>query len=67
VEEEPIGSLLHRDAEELVEGAEVLHGKLLLESRSCTLKKLRTQGGEDDVVDIEKQIRDVSGVTINTK
>jgi hypothetical protein len=41
VEEEVVDSLLHRDAEEVVEGVEVLHGKLLLESRSGTLEQLR--------------------------
>jgi hypothetical protein len=40
VEEEVVGSLLHRDAEEVVDGTEVLHGKLLLESRSGMLKQL---------------------------
>jgi hypothetical protein len=38
VEEEAVNSLLHRDAEDVAEGAKVLHGELLLESHSGTLE-----------------------------
>jgi hypothetical protein len=41
VEEEVVNSLLHRDAEEVVEWVEVLPGELLPESCSGTLKQLR--------------------------
>jgi hypothetical protein len=65
VEEEVVNSLLYRDAEEMMEGAEVLHGKLLVESRSGMLEKPQTRGGEDDVVDVEEQVGDVSAVTVD--
>jgi hypothetical protein len=53
VEEKVVGPLLYWDAEEVVERAEVLHCKLLLESCSGTLEKLWARGGEHDVVDVE--------------
>jgi hypothetical protein len=43
VEEEVIVSLLHRDAEEVVERGEVLHDELLLGSHSGTLEELRLE------------------------
>jgi hypothetical protein len=49
----------------VVEGDEVLNGELLLESRSGALKKLRARGGEDSVIDVEKQIRDVGATVID--
>jgi hypothetical protein len=54
VEEEVVDLLLHRDAKEVVEGAEVPHGKLLLESHSDALKQLWAQSDEDNIVDIEE-------------
>jgi hypothetical protein len=65
VEEVVVDSLLHRDAEEVVEGVKVLHGKLLLESRSGTLEQLRARGGVDGVIDVEEQVRDVGVETLD--
>jgi hypothetical protein len=65
VKEEAVASLLHWDVEKVVEGDEVLNGELLLESRSGALKKLRARGGEDGVIDVEKQIRDVGATVID--
>jgi hypothetical protein len=65
VEEEPVDLLLHRDAEEVAEGAEVLHGELLLESCSGTLKQLQARSCEDDVIDVEEQVYNVSTATID--
>jgi hypothetical protein len=48
-----------------VEGAEVLHNELLLESCSGTLKKLRARGGEDDVVDLEQQVSSVGAAMVD--
>jgi hypothetical protein len=42
-----------------VERAEVLHRELLLESCCGVMDKLRAQGGEDDVVDVEQQVSSV--------
>jgi hypothetical protein len=53
VEEEAIRPLFYWDAEEVLEGAEVLHHELLLESCSGTLEKLWARGGEDDVINVE--------------
>jgi hypothetical protein len=65
VEEEVIDSLLHWDAKEVVEGVEVLHGELLLESHSGMLEQLWAWGGEDDVINVEEQVRDVGATTID--
>jgi hypothetical protein len=54
VEEEAVRPLLYWDAKKVVERAEVLHHKLLLESCSGMLEKLRAWGGEGDVIDIEQ-------------
>jgi hypothetical protein len=52
-------------AEEVVERAEVVHHKLLLESCSGTLEKLRARGGEYDVVDVEQQLSSVGATTVD--
>jgi hypothetical protein len=65
VEEEAVGPLLYWDAEEVVERAEVLHRKLLLESCSGTLEKIWAQGGENDVVDVEQQVRSVDAAAVD--
>jgi hypothetical protein len=59
VHEKAIGALLHRDVKEVVQEAKVRHGKLLLKSHSGMLKKLRVQGSEEDVIDIEEQVCDI--------
>jgi hypothetical protein len=64
VEEDVIRPLLYWDAEEVVDRAKVLHRELLLESCSSTLKKLRAQGGEDDV-NVEQQVSSVSAEAVN--
>jgi hypothetical protein len=43
VEEEVVGPLLYWDGEEVVVGAKVLHRKLVLESCSGILEKLRLE------------------------
>jgi hypothetical protein len=65
VEEETVRPLLYCDAEEVVERAEVLHRELQLESCSSMLEKLRVQGGEDDVVDVEQQVSSVSAAAVD--
>jgi hypothetical protein len=65
VEEEVVRPQLYWDTEEVVEGIEVLHRELLLESWSDTLEKLRAWGGEDDVVDVEQQVSSVDVVAVD--
>jgi hypothetical protein len=48
-----------------VERTDVLHHKLLLESCSGMLEKLQSQGGEDDVVDIEQQVSSVDATVVD--
>jgi hypothetical protein len=49
----------------VVERAEVLHHKLLLEIYSGTLEKLWARGGKDDVIDVEQQVNSVGGVVVD--
>jgi hypothetical protein len=49
----------------VVERAEVLHRKLLLERCSGTLEKIWAQGGENDVVDVEQQVRSVDAAAVD--
>jgi hypothetical protein len=65
VEEEAVRPRLYWDTEEVVEEAEVLHHELLLESWSGTLEKLRARSGEDDVIDIEHQVRSVNAMMVD--
>jgi hypothetical protein len=65
VEEKVVDSLLHHDVEEVAEGTEVLHGELLLESCSDTLEQLRARGSEDDVIDVEEQVRNIGAAAID--
>jgi hypothetical protein len=65
VKEEAVRLLLHRGIEEVVEVVEVLHGEMLLESCSGMLEKLRTRGGEDDVVNVEQQVSNVGVAAVD--
>jgi hypothetical protein len=49
----------------VVARAEVLHHELLVKSCSGTLEKLRAQGGEDDVVDVEQQVSSDGAVMVD--
>ena len=55
-EEHPLGVTSNGKAEEVMELAQVSHGKLSAESGDDTLKKGRCRGREDDVVDVEEQV-----------
>jgi hypothetical protein len=48
-----------------VERVKVLHRELLLESCSGILEKLWARGGEDDVVDVEQEVSNVSASTVD--
>jgi hypothetical protein len=48
-----------------VQGPEVLHDELSLEGRSGTLEKLRAQGGENDVINVEHQVSSVAAATVD--
>jgi hypothetical protein len=51
-QEHAIGGVLDGDAEEVVQGTEVSHGKLRAQMTNDVLKKSRRGGGQDDVVDV---------------
>src|SRR6185295_5815316 len=56
VKEKTRRARLNSDAQEVVELTKILHSELLLQREDCTLKQLRTGGGEHNVIDIEQQI-----------
>jgi hypothetical protein len=43
-------------AKKVMQGAEVLHGKFILQCINHTMKKMISRGGEDDVIHVQKQI-----------
>jgi hypothetical protein len=49
----------------VVEGAEVLHRELLLESYSGMLGKLWARGDEDDVINTDQQVSSVSVAVVD--
>jgi len=53
---------LNCHTEEMMKGAKVLHGKLVLECCNQAMQELLGGGSEDDLVDIEKQV-DCLGAT----
>ena len=53
LQEEPLGSVLHGDPQEVVKLAQILNDELSLESGDGVLKELGGGGGEDDVVDVQ--------------
>jgi hypothetical protein len=63
VEEQALGMALDGDPQEVVERPEVLHRKLPLEAGDDATQKLGGGGGEDDVVDVEEEVRCIQTVT----
>jgi hypothetical protein len=63
VEEQTLGTSLDGDPQEVVERPEVLHRKLPLETGDDATQKLEGGGGEDDVVDVEEEVRGIRTVT----
>jgi hypothetical protein len=63
VEEQAHGRALDGDSQEVVERPQVLHRKLLLEAGDDATHKLRGGGGEDDVVDVEEEVRCIGAAT----
>ena len=54
--EQPAAVPSHRDAEEVVQVAEVRHGELRAEARGDVLEKGRRRRGGNDVIDVEKEV-----------
>jgi hypothetical protein len=63
VEEHARGTALDGDPQEVVERPEVLHRKLPLETGDDATQKLGGGGGEDDVVDVEEEVRGIRSMT----
>jgi hypothetical protein len=63
VEEHALGTALDGDPQEVVERPEVLHRKLPLEEGDDATQKLEGGGGEDDVVDVEEEVRCIRTMT----
>jgi hypothetical protein len=58
---------LNSDAQEVVELTEILHSKLLLQRGDDTLKQLLTGGGENNVINVEQQIRSLIPSAVDEK
>ena len=56
-EEEPVGGARDGDPEEVVEVAEVCHGELRVQTLGDALQESWSRGRQDDVVDVEEQVR----------
>jgi hypothetical protein len=52
VEEQPVWTTLHGDAEEVVKRSEVLHGEFPLKSENSVTQKLRAGRSQDDIINI---------------
>jgi hypothetical protein len=55
-EEEPIPLMLYGDPQNVMEGSEVLHGEFPLEDRYGLLQKCCARCGEDNVINVKKQL-----------
>jgi hypothetical protein len=56
---------LNSDPEEMVEHTQILHRKLVLKSGNDAAEKWLTGGGEDNIINIEQQVRSVSSMVID--
>ena len=56
-EEEPVGGTCDEDPEEVVEIAKVRHGELRVQTLGDALQESWSRGRQDDVVDVEEQVR----------
>jgi hypothetical protein len=53
---------LNSDPKEMVEHTQILHRKLLLKSGNDAAEKWLTGGGEDNIINIEQQVRSVNSM-----
>jgi hypothetical protein len=63
VKEHALGPALDGDPQEVVEGPEVLHRKLLLEAEDDATQEPRGGGGGHDIVDVEEEVRIIRTAT----
>jgi hypothetical protein len=56
---------LNSDPKKMVEHTQILHSKLLLKSGNDATEKWLTGGCEDNVINIEQQVRSVSSMVID--
>jgi hypothetical protein len=57
--------VLNSDPKEMVELTQILHSKLLLESGNDPAEKWLIGGCEDNVINIEQQVRSVSSMVVD--
>ena len=65
MQKEAVSPSDHLDAEEVVQGPQVLEGELVTKTSSQPLKEGGGGRREDDVVDVEQQICSVSSLMIH--
>jgi hypothetical protein len=54
-EEEPVGLMLYRDSQEMMEGPKILHGEFPLEGRYGPLQQYCARCDEDIVINVKQQ------------
>jgi hypothetical protein len=59
--------VLNSDPEEVVEHTQILHSKLLLKSGNDPAEKWLAGGCEDNVINIEQQVRSVSSMVVDER
>jgi hypothetical protein len=63
VKEHALGPALDGDPQEVVEGPEVLHRKLMLEAGDDATQEPMGGGGEHDILDVEEEVRSIRTTT----
>jgi len=58
-----IASVLHLHAQEVLKLTQILHGKLLLQSRDRAAKELSRRSSEDNIIHVEEKIDSVGAAT----
>jgi hypothetical protein len=56
---------LNSDPEEVMEHTQILHSKLLLKSGDDAAEKWLTGGCEDNIINVEQQVRSVRSMVID--
>jgi hypothetical protein len=63
--EQSVGATLNRDAQEVMEGAQIFHGELMLQSKDHAMKERNTGNCQDDVIHIEKKVHCLRTLPVN--
>lgn len=65
MKEEAVGATYDLDAEEVVQGPQVLEGKLSAKTLGDLSQEVRGAGRQDDVVDVKQQVRGGGAIVVH--